>query len=133
MERFLKAHEEYFQDALNEIKKGKKETHWMWFIFPQLKGLGKSSTAEYYGLASAEETMAFYNNEELRNNLITITTELLKLETNDPEAIFGCPDNLKLKSSMTLFYSVTKNSLFKAVLDKFFSGDLDSNTINLLK
>lgn len=133
MERFLKAHEEYFQDALNEIKNGKKETHWMWFIFPQLKGLGKSSIANYYGLASAKETMEFYNNENLRKNLITITTELLKLETNDPKAIFGCPDNLKLKSSMTLFYSVTKNSLFKDVLDKFFLGELDNKTINLLK
>lgn len=133
MNRFIEAHEKYFNIALEEIKVGKKKTHWMWFIFPQLKGLARSSTAFYYGLDSAQEAEAFYNDDYLKKNLIMITKELLKLETNDPQVVFKFPDNVKLQSSMTLFYMVTKNELFKKVLDKYFFGELDIKTINLLK
>lgn len=130
--KFIMAHNTAFETALAEIKTGKKRSHWMWYIFPQVDGLGYSSVAKYYSIKSREEAFQFYQNSYLGGHLITITSELLKLSTNNATNIFGTPDDMKLYSSMTLFYLISKNEIFKKVLDKFFDGSLDEKTIKIL-
>jgi uncharacterized protein (DUF1810 family) len=100
LKRFIKAQAQDFKIALAEIKKGKKRSHWMWYIFPQLKGLGFSETSKYYGIESLEEAKEFLNHSELGQNLVTITSELLKLDKTNATEIFGTPDyeTLKLNS-----------------------------------
>ncbi|WP_296561074.1 DUF1810 domain-containing protein [uncultured Acetobacterium sp.] len=132
VERFVKAQEEIYQQALTEIKNGRKRSHWMWYIFPQLKGLGRSETARYYGIENRSEAKAYMAHPLLGSRLLEISGELLKLESHDATAVFGRPDDLKLKSSMTLFYLVDGNLTLKAVLDKFFSGQLDEVTATQL-
>ncbi|MEG1987157.1 MAG: DUF1810 domain-containing protein [Bacilli bacterium] len=129
LERFLDAQEETYYEALNEIKRGKKETHWMWFIFPQIKGLGMSETAIYYEINSLEEAKAYFEHEILGKRLLEITNELLKLNISDPEYIFGDIDSLKLKSSMTLFSYISNNEIFDKVLEKYYDGKKDMSTI----
>ncbi|MBC3796007.1 DUF1810 domain-containing protein [Acetobacterium tundrae] len=132
VERFIKAQEENYEQALTEIKNGRKRSHWMWYIFPQLKGLGRSETARYYGIANWQEAKAYMVHPVLGSRLLAISGELLKLESSDANAIFGRPDGLKLKSSMSLFYLVDGNPTFKAVLDKFFGGEMDEVTADQL-
>lgn len=133
IDRFVKMHELYYPDALKEIQDGYKCTHWMWYIFPQLKGLGHSYTATYYGLDGAEEAILYMNNEYLRHNMLEICSELLKLD-DDVKNIFGYPDYLKLNSSMTLFdYAISDEKIFKSVIDKFYDGKKDEMTLSLLK
>lgn len=127
--KFIMAHDTAFETAFAEIKTGKKRSHWMWYIFPQVDGLGYSSAAKYYSIKSREEAFQFYQNSYLGGHLITITSELLKLPTNNATNIFGTPDDMKLYSSMTLFYLISKNEIFKKVLDKFFDGSLDEKTM----
>ena len=117
LERFLSAQEYSYQDALEEIKNGKKTSHWIWYVFPQLKGLGQSFNSEYYGLDGKKETKEYMENEILKSRLLEITTELLNLEENDIHWIMGFPDDLKLQSCMTLYYD----------------GIEDENTIKILK
>ena len=132
LDRFVKAQERDYNTALAEIKNGRKESHWIWYIFPQIKGLGHSGTAQYYSIQNADEAEAYLNNEYLHNNLIEISNELLKLKSNDILSIMGFPDNLKLCSSMTLFHLVEPDEeIFKKVLDKYYNGKLDENTIRL--
>ena len=134
LERFINAQKEDYDIALSEIKRGYKQCHWMWYIFPQLKGLGMSATAEYYGLDGLEEAKAYYDNDYLKNNLLEITNALVQLDSSDIESILGYPDNLKLKSCMTLFELVAPNDkVFSDVLDKFYSGNRDQKTIDLVK
>ena len=133
LERFVKAQEESYKIALNEVKNGRKKSHWMWYIFPQIIGLGRSSTDQYYAIKSREEAENYLNHPILSKRLIEISEELLKLDSNNARKIFGSPDNMKLKSSMTLFLKISGNEVFKKVLDKFFNGDLDENTIEILK
>jgi len=132
IERFVKAQEESYGQALAEIKNGCKRSHWMWYIFPQLKGLGRSETARYYGIENRAEATAYLAHPLLGMRLREISGELLKLDFSDARAVLGRPDDLKLKSSMTLFYLVGGNPTFKAVLDKYFDGALDEITVNLL-
>ncbi|WP_373482805.1 DUF1810 domain-containing protein [Acetobacterium sp.] len=132
VERFVKAQEESYGQALTQIKNGRKRSHWMWFIFPQLKGLGRSETARYYGIKNWEEAKAYMAHPLLGSRLLEISGELLKLESCNANAVFGRPDDLKLKSSMTLFYLVDGNPTFKAVLDKFFGGEIDEVTADQL-
>lgn len=133
LERFELAHAQHFQIALKEVRWGLKRTHWMWYIFPQLKGLGRSTIATHYGIAGIKEAGDFLAHPVLGTNLILISEELLKLPTADAFQIFGSPDNLKLHSSMTLFSNVPGASpVFKKVLDKYFSGKPDSRTLDLL-
>jgi uncharacterized protein (DUF1810 family) len=133
LERFVEAQEHSYEVALAEIKSGRKRSHWMWYIFPQIKGLGHSSTAQYYAIQSRAEAEAYMNHPVLSKRLLEISEELLKLDSNDAGEIFGYPDNLKLKSSMTLFSLVSRKTVFKRVLDKFFDGEIDKRTVELLK
>lgn len=133
LSRFISAHKHTYNDALSEIRNGKKKTHWMWFIFPQIAGLGRSFTAQYYEINSPEEAKAFLNDRYLGGNLIEISSALMRLETNDPTRVFGKPDDMKLRSCMTLFASVSEDgSVFHQVIDKYFSGVPDHRTIEIL-
>ena len=134
LNRFLAAQKEDYEQALAEIKAGRKQTHWMWYIFPQLKGLGRSHMADYYGLKGLEEAKAYLQNETLRGRLMEITQALLDLRESDPEKVMGDPDHLKLCSSMTLFMLAEPECpLFGRVLDKYFGGKQDRRTLELLK
>ena len=129
LDRFIKAQENTYSIALNEIKNGRKQSHWMWYIFPQIKGLGMSETSRYYGIDGVLEAKAYLDNEILGNRLREITGELLKLDENNPFDIFGTIDTMKLKSCMTLFDYVSDENIFMDVLDKFYNGEVDEKTI----
>lgn len=132
LERFLKAQEKDYEQALNEIKSGRKIGHWIWYIFPQISGLGFSSTSKYYSIKDKNETIEYLKNKTLKNRLIEICEALLSLESDDATYVMGYPDDLKLKSSMTLFDEVSDIDVFKKVLDKFYKGEKDEMTISLL-
>lgn len=133
LDRFIKVQKQYYSIALSEIKQGKKKSHWMWFIFPQLKGLGMSATADYYGINGIKEAKEYYHNNYLKNNLIEISKTLLELNSTNIEYILGYPDNLKLKSCMTLFELVDSNEkVFKDILNKYYNGVRDQQTIKLI-
>lgn len=135
--RFLKKQSEYFEIALGEICGGRKQTHWMWFIFPQMDGLAFSPTSMRFALHSFTEACAYYENPLLRQNLLEITTAVLNLPCSDSKEIFDYPDNLKLQSCMTLFEQVSKKSchatsVFSLVLEKLYNGERDQKTIELI-
>jgi uncharacterized protein (DUF1810 family) len=133
LDRFLKAQEEDYETALSEIRSGHKRSHWIWYIFPQLKGLGFSSTSEYYGINGLSEAKAYMEDKILRTRLIEISEALLTLESSDAEDVMGYPDNLKLMSSMTLFAEAApEEKVFQRVLDKFFGGKKDQRTLKLI-
>lgn len=131
--RFMKAHQTDYQRALSEIKNGKKISHWMWYIFPQLKGLGRSSMSEYYGIQDLDEAKVYLADPILGKHLIEICNALLSLDTNDATKVMGRPDDRKLKSSMTLFDAATESSdIFQMVLDKYYNGKKDYRTLYML-
>ena len=133
MERFIKAHGYYYDNAISELKNGRKLSHWMWYIFPQVLGLGSSATSEFYGIKNLDEAREYLNNELLKSHLDECCEVLLNLESNNALEIFGYPDNLKLKSSMTLFILASNDDLlYKKVINKFFDGELCNNTVRLL-
>ena len=133
LDRFIRAQEYNYSDALKEIKNGKKTTHWMWYVFPQIKGLGKSDTAKLYAIKDLQEAKDYLNNEILSNRLEQVCKALLDLDCNDVYKIFGSPDDMKLKSSMTLFeIAAPENKIFKRVLDKYFNGERDQKTIEII-
>lgn len=133
IERFIIAQEKDYQKALQEIKNGKKTSHWIWYIFPELKGLGKSKTSMYYGITNLQEAKDYYNNDYLRNHLIEICEQLLSID-KDIKEIFGYPDYLKVKSCITLFEIVAKEEMvFKKIMDKFYNGERDQITIQKLE
>lgn len=124
LNRFVVAQELVYNNALKEIKNGRKDSHWMWYIFPQIEGLGHSFLASHYAIKSREEAIEYINHPVLGPRLIEISEELLKLKSNNASSIFGFPDDLKLKSSMTLFSIVApEKPVFNQVLKKFFKGD----------
>lgn len=127
--KFIKAQENMYDTALAEIRNGRKESHWIWFILPQLRGLGHSYNSNYYGLEGVEEARSYLNNPILSVHMNEILNELINLSTNNPENIFGKLDAQKLKSSMTLFDLVSPNDIFARVLDKYFNGQRDSRTL----
>ena len=132
IDRFYKVHDKFYQTALKEIHYGKKLSHWMWYIFPQLKFLGHSYNSTYYGLENTEEARLFYSDEYLGANLREICHAILECNSDDALELMGYPDNIKLQSSMTLFYKATGDELFKKVLDKFFEGREDPQTTGWL-
>ena len=133
LERFKEAQQRDYNAALNEIKGGHKRSHWMWYIFPQLAGLGMTETSRYYAIRDIKEATEYIMDEELGVRLATICKALLALETNDAHEIFGSPDDVKLRSSMTLFDAVPATfPVFGQVLDKFYGGQRDERTLELL-
>ncbi len=133
LSKFIQAHQKSYETALSEIQNGRKSSHWIWYIFPQLKGLGRSSTSEYYGIQNLDEARAFFQNEYLGQHLIEITSALLQLDSDDASAVMGTPDDMKLKSSMTLFALANpEEKIFKEVLNKYFNGKPDYKTMSML-
>jgi uncharacterized protein (DUF1810 family) len=134
LERFVKAQEHSYATALSEVKSGRKRSHWIWYIFPQLKGLGFSDTAAFYGIADLSEAKDYLAHPVLGERLREISETALLLETDDALEVFGYLDNLKLCSSMTLFALADGNgdSVFRKVLDKYFHGAMDEKTFELL-
>jgi uncharacterized protein (DUF1810 family) len=132
--RFVDAQDGTHQKALSEIRQGRKQSHWMWFIFPQVQGLGLSSTSQFYGLRGLAEATAYLDHEVLGGRLREISQALLDLPGSDAVAVFGGIDSLKLKSSMTIFALADKNEagLFQQVLDKFYQGQKDGQTLKIL-
>ena len=133
MEKFAEMHKTYFPTALAEVKRGCKESHWIWFVFPQMLGLGLSYKSNYYGMHGIGEARQFINHPYLGQNLNEICQALLELEGLSASQIFRS-DAKKLRSSMTLFALATdENSVYQKVLDKYFGGQYDGKTIDLLK
>lgn len=133
LERFIEAQRLTYNKALKEIKKEKKRTHWIWFVFPQIKGLGCSPTAQKYAIEDLEEAKAYMEHEILSHRLIQISEALMYTDTKDITQIMGYPDNLKLQSCMTLFsIAAPEYIVFKRVLDKFYNGEMDINTVNII-
>ena len=134
LERFYKAQEYDYETALSEIRNGRKESHWMWYIFPQITGLGRSTTAEYYAIKSKEEAKGYIEDPVLGKRLIEISQALFQIESDDAEMVMGWPDNLKLRSCMTLFAEVApEQPVFRNVLEKFYDGEMDGKTLDILK
>ena len=133
LQRFIDAQNDNYATALEEIKNGRKKSHWIWYIFPQIDGLGMSTISKMYSIKDIEEARAYVNNELLYSHLIEITEVLLNLNTNNIEDIMDEPDDLKLRSCMTLFSIVTDNPIFDEVLKKYFDGIKDDKTLILLK
>jgi len=133
LQRFLDAQARDYPQALAEIKAGRKRSHWMWYIFPQIQGLGFSSTSQYYAIRDAAEAAAYLAHPVLGPRLVEISGELLKLTGRDARRVFGSPDDLKLRSSMTLFAAVTgADPVFRAVLEAYFGGKADGKTLQQL-
>ncbi|WKL47762.1 DUF1810 domain-containing protein [Flavobacterium pectinovorum] len=131
--RFLDAQNKLYLTALSEIKKGKKQTHWMWFIFPQIKGLGTSSVANYYAINDLKEAGEFLQHPVLAKHLVEISKLLLTFKRKSIESILGDLDARKLRSSMTLFSQVENaDPVFRDVLNTFFAGEEDMQTLSLL-
>ena len=132
LNRFIIAQQHNYAVALEEIKAGFKRSHWMWYIFPQIKGLGHSAMAKKYEIANLEEAKLYIDNDYLRNNLIEISQALLDCGNDDIEDIMGFPDNFKLCSCMTLFELVAPEiEVFSMVLENFYNGERDQSTLEL--
>lgn len=133
LQRFLEAQEDDFELALSEIKSGRKESHWMWYIFPQIAGLGFSSTSRFYAIKDLREAEDYLQHPILGERLIEISEALLEIEGKTAAQIFSSPDDMKLKSSMTLFGSLKDtNPVFQKVLDKYFDGKKDERTMQII-
>ena len=133
LSRFLEAQDRVYDRVLSELRSGRKRTHWMWFVFPQIEGLGYSSTTQYYSIKSKEEARQYLNHPLLGKRLRDCAESILALEGLSASSIFGYPDDLKLKSSMTLFASMAEpQSVFSGVLEKYFQGNRDERTLALL-
>ncbi len=137
LQRFVEAQSAAYDDVTRELRQGHKQTHWMWFVFPQLKGLGRTSTADFYGIASAEEAVAYLRHPVLGHRLRECARLLLAVPAGrTAEAVLGGIDTLKLRSCMTLFGAVAADpgdrALFHAVLDRYYDGLPDSRTQAML-
>ena len=132
LNRFLEAQETEYETALSEIRMGCKYSHWIWFIFPQHKDLGISSTSKFYGIGSLDEAKQYLEHPILGKRLCEITSELLKHKAKSAENIFGHLDAIKVKSCMTLFDLVKPNDIFRDVLFAFYNDKRDDKTLQLL-
>lgn len=133
IKRFYYEHKLSYDTALKEIKNERKFSHWIWYIFPQLTVLGSSEKATYYGVENSEEAKAYYDDPYLGEKFREICCALLECKSSNPLEVMGYPDNIKLQSSMTLFYMATGDELFKKVLDKFYDGKTDEKTVSFLE
>ncbi|GAB2570515.1 DUF1810 domain-containing protein [Spirosoma areae] len=134
LKRFLDAQDAAYSNALAELKNGRKQSHWMWYIFPQIAGLGFSETAKFYAIKDLSEARAYLAHPVLGSRLIEITTALLAITTKTANQLMGSPDDLKLRSSMTLF-SLLDNAdpVFQTVLARYFDGVPDQRTLAIVK
>lgn len=133
-QRFLEAQNCWIDTVKRELKAKKKVSHWIWFIFPQLKGLGESLMSNYYGLDGIEDAKKYYKNKQLRRNLENCLSIVYEYEgIEEVDSCLGKIDTMKLRSCVSLFYLATKESIFENILKKFFNGILDEKTILLLK
>lgn len=133
LQRFVEAQDRVYESVCNELALGEKTSHWMWFIFPQLKGLGRSPIAKHYAIESAAEALAFWQHPVLGKRLKECTQLVLAQRNTTAHDIFGSPDDLKFKSCVTLFAQVAPQELvFKQALERFFGGKLDESTLKLL-
>ncbi len=134
LSRFISAQDSVYDRVLEELKSGRKRSHWMWYIFPQVDGLGYSATTKHYAIKSMEEARAYLNHPVLGSRLLECADAVLAIEGRSASDILGYPDDLKLQSSMTLFASVAgPDSVFVRVLDKYFQGEGDVRTLQLLE
>jgi len=133
LERFIDAQEASYEIALSEIKSGRKKSHWMWYIFPQVQGLGFSETSKFYAIKDIGEAKAFLEHPILGERLVRICNALLHIESDNAHNIFGSPDDLKLRSSMTLFSSLNINPVLQKLLEKFFNGMKDDKTLQIIE
>jgi uncharacterized protein (DUF1810 family) len=133
LNRFVRAQEESYRQALSELERGRKQSHWMWYVFPQLDGLGASPTSKFYSIKSVDEARAYLEHPVLGPRLAECAEALLAINGRSATAILGSPDDLKLKSCATLFAHVSPpGSAFERILDKFFDGERDTATLRLL-
>lgn len=133
LDRFVEAQEKMYPIAMKEIQAGKKESHWMWYIFPQLRGLGMSSMAHIYGISGLEEAKAYLEHPWLSGRLYELCVALLKHKDKSAIEIFGDVDAMKLKSSMTLFSLTSEDhTIFDEVLECFFDGEMDELTLKMI-
>ena len=134
LKRFIDAQSNTYEKALDEIKNARKASHWMWYVFPQYHGLGRSSTSVKYAINSVEEAVSYLKHPILGSRLIEITKVFLLIENKTAYDVLGGPDDLKIKSSMTLFDAIqTETALFDSVLEKYFEGNRCRRTISALK
>ena len=134
LQRFLDAQKNDYADALREIKQGYKQSHWIWFIFPQMRGLGMSYMAEYYGISSIEEARAYLDHPTLRARLLEISTALLKHKGKSTAyEILGTIDAIKVRSSVTLFDHIMPHAIFAKVLDAFYNSQRDEKTTQMIQ
>lgn len=132
MERFLKAQQNSYSQALKEIRNGRKYSHWIWYVFPQLAELGRSQTAKYYGIKGIDEAKQYLENDTLRERLIEISEALFSVDDTAVN-ILGSIDAMKVKSCMTLFHVAEPSTeIFKKVIDKFYDGKFDDRTLYIL-
>lgn len=133
LSRFTNAQKRDYETALAEIRSGRKRSHWMWYIFPQIQGLGRSQTAQFYAIQDLGEAAAYLNDPYLGKNLKEISKALLEIEGSSASQIFGSPDDMKLRSSMTLFALATQdNQIFRDVLAKYYHGKMDERTVKIV-
>lgn len=133
LQRFVDAQQSVFERACRELRQGRKQSHWMWFIFPQIKGLGRSETAQKYAISSREEAAAYLAHPILGPRLRECSRIVADLEGVSSEDIFGYPDEMKFRSSMTLFTHVAAgNEVFKRCLERYFQGEPDPATLAAL-
>ena len=134
LSRFLEAQKNAYDTALREIRAGRKRSHWMWYIFPQIQGLGYSAMAQHYAIRDLGEAREYLQHPLLGPRLIEISEALLALEESDPRRVMGSPDDLKLRSCMTLFQCAAPDQpVFGKVLDKFYGGKPDGRTLEILR
>lgn len=131
LKRFLDIDDEIYERALKEINNGLKESHWMWYIFPQIFGLGESYTSVFYSIKDLDEAKDYINNDILRDRLLRVSKAVYNVEDKTIDEIFGMLDSIKLKSSMTLFELVSDEKVFGDVLDKYYEGERDEKTLLL--
>ena len=133
LSRFLEAQKNSYDTALREIKAGRKRSHWMWYIFPQIRGLGYSAMAQHYAIRDLGEAREYVQHPVLGPRLIEISEALLALDGSDPRRVMGSPDDLKLRSCMTLFQCAAPDQpVFGKVLNKFYGGSPDGRTLEIL-
>ena len=133
LRRFVDAYRQIYSSALNENKAGKKQSHWMWYVFPQLRGLGHSRNAEYYGIADRDEAVMFLHHPELSIDIYIMTKQMLTIDGKSAEEILGGIDALKFHSSMTLFDNICPNNIFSDALWKYYDGKVDEHTLDMLQ